>query len=54
MGFLGLELDVTVPSEPLFLKERVLDEYIEEFVADWKMAGKPERMVQMYACHLTN
>ena len=46
-------MDVTVPSEPLFLKERVLDEYIEEFVADWKMAGKAERTVQMYACHLT-
>lgn len=43
----------TVPSEPLFSKERVLEEYIEEFVADWKMAGKAEQTAQMYACHLT-
>lgn len=43
----------TVPSEPLFSKERVLEEYIEEFVADWKMAGKAEQTARMYACHLT-
>jgi len=30
-----------------------LEEYIEEFVADWKMAGKAEQTAQMYACHLT-
>ena len=42
----------TVPTEPLFSKERALEEYIEEFVADWKMAGKAEQTAQMYACHL--
>ncbi|MDA0298748.1 MAG: hypothetical protein O3A54_08665, partial [Actinobacteria bacterium] len=29
-----------------------MEEYIEEFVADWKMAGKAEQTARMYACHL--
>ena len=30
----------------------MLEEYLEEFVADWKMAGKAEQTARMYACHL--
>ncbi len=29
-----------------------MEEYIEEFVADWRMAGKAEQTARMYACHL--